>query len=477
MSDERRVPLLPTAESILGDLMRAGDSSLPSMSALRSALDRLAPDEEPAEGAADEATYFGRYRLEEELGRGGAGWVFLAVDRTLNRPVALKVPRPELVASEAVRQLWLHEATAAGRLDHPHIVPVYEAGQVDSLSYIVSAYCPGGTLADWLERHGGRVRPRSAARLVASLADAVSHAHERGILHCDIKPANVLLQFESQSSDRLSKAVAKLADFGLARWMQRPTSTTAGSVPIGTPRYMAPEQAAADERAVGVGTDIHALGVLLFELLTGEPPFAGADRGEMLERIRQEPVSGDRLGAQGVPRDLQAICLKCLAKTPSSRYRSAMELREDLERFLEHRPVSARRLGALARSARWCRRRPALAASLALAAFLGVWGAAGISWYARQADGLAEESTRHELAAQVYADDAARLFNEAQQVLLDLGWVAQESTVWIDQPDGFRAAVRDQVGRRYQQLIAVASESPDPTLRAGAFSVEAAQAS
>ena len=247
-----------------------------------------------------------------------------------------------------MRSRFLTEARAAARLDHPNVVPVYEAGEIGSISYIASAFCEGTTLAGWLRARTEPVPPRLAARLIATLADAVQHAHDRGILHRDLKPGNILLQATARSRpdpnpehDGLD-AIPRITDFGLAKILDEAGCETRSGLPIGSLSYMAPEQAEGRSSAMGPATDVYALGTILYELLVDRTPFRGQSVLETLEQVRSiEPVPPSRLRAK-LPRDIERICLKCLRKDPVGRYAGAGALSEDLSRFTSGRPVFAR---------------------------------------------------------------------------------------------------------------------------------------
>jgi WD40 repeat protein/serine/threonine protein kinase len=336
----------------------------------------------------------GRFRVRRELGRGGYGIVFQAYDPQLGRDVALKVPRAEAVLSPELRERFLREARAAAALDHPNLVPVYDAGEVGPVCYIASAYCPGTTLEAWLKVYAEPAPWQEAASLVATLAEAVHHAHASGVVHRDLKPANILLAsagrdppeepaFSGGSRPPLAAFAPKITDFGLAKFLslepgdgsQFPTQS--GAI-VGTPRYMAPEQAVGSSQAVGQAVDVHALGAILYEVLTGRPPFVAETVLDTLEQVRSaEPLPPSRLRPK-LPRDLETICLKCLQKDPAKRYGRAADLADDLRRFLAGKPIQARPIPAWERVLKWARRRPTAAALVAVSSLASLLLLAGL---------------------------------------------------------------------------------------------------
>jgi WD40 repeat protein len=315
------------------------------------------------------------YEMGELLGRGGMGLVFKAWHKALKRHVALKIVLSGAHAGATERARFRTEAEAVARLHHPGIVQIYEVGEQAGCPYLALEFVSGGSLAQQLD--GAPMPPRRAAQLLLDLARAVQHAHEQGIVHRDLKPANVLLT---------ETGGAKITDFGLAKRIdveQCPTQT--GTV-LGSPSYMAPEQAAGKVRAIGPATDVYALGTILYQLLTGRPPFLAETALETLLQVQfADPVSPSRLQPK-VPRDLVTICLRCLQKEPRQRYVSALALAEDLGRFLEGKPIRARPVGVLARTIKWARRRPAIAAMGAGICLLLALGFAGVTWQWREAE-------------------------------------------------------------------------------------------
>jgi WD40 repeat protein len=354
----------------------------------------------------------GRFQLLRELGRGGCGIVFLALDPVLGRPVALKVPHPEALLHPDLRARFLREAQAAAGLDHPNVVPVYEAGEIGPVCYIAAAYCEGLTLAAWLKQRGEPVPVRTAAALVATLAGAIAYTHGRGVLHRDLKPGNILLTPGRNGEDGLD-FVPRVTDFGLAKLLDAeagPASdgrTRTGMI-VGTPEYMAPEQAEGRHQDAGPHTDVYALGVILYELLTGRAPLVGKSYPDTLRRVvSEEPPPPTRLRSNVHP-DLQTICLKCLRKEPAGRYASAGDLAADLRRFLNGEPIRARPVGRAERAWRWCRRNPASAALALVSAAALLLLLPGALWYhLRLAAARNAEQTANDLAAAARKAEAA----------------------------------------------------------------------
>jgi hypothetical protein len=303
------------------------------------------------------------YELEAVLGRGGMGVVYRARHLRLNRPVALKMLLAGDCAGPSERARFQREAEAVANLRHANIVQVYDVGEQDGRPFFTMEIVEGGSLA---EKLAGVPQPaREAAALVVTLAEAVSAAHQGGIVHRDLKPANVLLTPDD---------TPKISDFGLARRVEGGDRLTQSGIMLGTPSYMAPEQARGRTQALGPPVDIYALGAILYELLTGRPPFQGETAADtVLQVLSQEPVPPARLNPR-VPRDLETICLKCLHKEPERRYASARELADDLGRFVRGEPVAARPVGRPERVVKWMRRNPTVACLSAVAAFALVAG-------------------------------------------------------------------------------------------------------
>jgi hypothetical protein len=386
----------------------------------------------PPPGRLPGPTQLGRFAIERELGRGGFGTVYLAHDPELNRPVALKVPRAEALLDPSAGERLRHEARAAALLDHPNIVPVYESGNVGPVWYVASAYCPGVTLAEWVRHRRRSVPWLDVARTMAAAADAVQHAHERGILHRDLKPANILLTAdlpadgpETWAGRELRELTPKVADFGLSKVTAgvRDAPTRSGTV-LGTPNYMAPEQAEGRVKDVTAATDVYGLGAVLYELLTGRPPFPAGEPLATLRAVSSADPPGPRQIRPDVPRDLELVCLKCLRKEPGGRYPTTAALADDLRRYAGGEPVLARPVGPVERVARWARKRPAAAALAVLVVAIPSALATGASWHNRQLNVALETAEHHkadaEASREAMADAIDDFMLEASVMLQDL---------------------------------------------------------
>jgi WD40 repeat protein/tetratricopeptide (TPR) repeat protein len=290
------------------------------------------------------------YELIEVLGRGGMGVVYKARDRSLKRTVAVKMVRGGGHGDSSELARFRTEAEAVARLQHPNIVQIHEVGEAGGLPYCALEFVDGGNLST---RIGGKpLPPREAARIVESIARGVQLAHSRNVVHRDLKPSNILLTADG---------VPKIADFGLARQLDMDSGATLAGAVLGTPSYMAPEQASGNAHDAGPLADIYAIGAILYECLTGAPPFVGKNAIETMDRVRTQPAAPPSRQQPGIPLDLETICLKCLRKEPEGRYASAAELADDLVRYLDGRPILGRPIGRLERSAKWVRRNPVLA--------------------------------------------------------------------------------------------------------------------
>lgn len=330
------------------------------------------------------------YELLGVVGRGSMGVVYKARQSGLNRLVAIKMIHAGAAACDLDRARFRVEAEAAAALHHPHIVQIYDVGEHENCPYVVLELVEGGTLAQALGRRA--IDPRDAAAVIETLARAIHEAHHRGIIHRDLKPANILLAGREASSRSAEGDPGpppwnpKIGDFGLAKWLEGTIATnrepalfaTITGAILGTPGYMAPEQASGDLAKIGPATDIHALGAILYQSLVRRPPYLAASWIETIEHIRDSPPPSPRKLAPDIPKDLDTICMKCLEKDSRKRYQSALDLADDLRRFQAGETVSARPVGPIKKAGRWARRKPAIAAlsglfALALASLAGVW--------------------------------------------------------------------------------------------------------
>lgn len=338
----------------------------------------------------------GNYAVERELGRGGMGVVYLARQGGVDRQVALKMILFGARASESTHQRFMAEARTIGKFQHEHIVRVYEVGLHEGLPYVSLEFVDGPTLADCLQQE--TLPPREAARILRQIAIGVEYAHKQGVIHRDLKPANILLT---------SEGTAKITDFGLAKELDTDSELSRAGTIVGTPSYMAPEQANAD-RDVGPAADIYGLGAMLYCMLVGRPPFVGENTTEtVMQVLRDEPLAPRKINAN-LPLDLETICLKCLQKERGRRYESAGAVAEDLDRFLRGEPIVARPISRAERLWRWCRRNPRVAFPTAAAACLALCLAIG----GPVATALIYSQQQQTLAAKKQADknaDTARV--------------------------------------------------------------------
>jgi serine/threonine-protein kinase len=400
----------------------------------------------------------GDYELLAEIGRGGMGVVYRARQKSLNRLVAVKRLRGGRPAEETQR--FRNEAPTAAELDHVQIVPVYEVGEHDGQLYFSMKLFEGGSLAEHLDRYVAD--PRAVARLVAEVARAVHHAHQRGVLHRDLKPSNILLDAEGRPH---------VTDFGLAKRVTTEDSLTLSGQLVGTPSYMAPEQAGGKRETLTTAADVYGLGAILYALLVGRPPFRGETVLDTLQQVREKDPQRPRSLNPRVPRDLETICLKCLRKEPAQRYGSAQELADDLEHFLNGEPIQARPMRRLARLARWGRRqRAAVAAAVLVGLIASVLAGANLLWWAQkraeaeqavagylqQAEVLQEQG-RWDEAGQVLAraeerlagGEPASLLHQVRRLRADADWVAELEEAQLSAA----SAGLEQMDRAYEEAF------------------------
>ncbi len=423
-----------------GERARSLPAVAPKPAVPASEMATMPPSSDSAPAPEITGHTFGDYELLEELGRGGMGVVYKARQGKLKRLVALKMILTGEHAAAQDLARFQAEAEAVARLHHPNIVQVYEVGQHAGQPYLALELCPGGTLDRKLA--GTPLPAEEAARLVQAVARAMYAAHQAGVVHRDLKPQNVLLAADGQP---------KVTDFGLAKKLDEQTAHTQTGAILGTPSYMAPEQAAGMGKDVGPPADVYALGAVLYECLTGRPPFKAATHLDTLWQVsHDEPVPPRQLQHK-VPRDLETVCLKCLHKEPGRRYASALELAEDLRRFLAGEPIHARPVGPAERAVKWVRRRPAVAGLAAALVLVAAAGFAGITWKYLEAeqqtrakqDALDEVDQKHKetlrLAADLKAerDQTRRELNRADFALYVNR--IQLSAREAEQKDAFRA--------------------------------------
>jgi serine/threonine protein kinase len=408
-------------------------------SRVRDTREEPRPDVPDGPNELEPADNLGRFEIICKVGRGGYGVVFEAFDPQIKRRIALKVPRPELLVDPNWTERTKREAQLAATLDHPGIVPIYEVGTIGLIPYIASAYCDGESLADWLARHpSGQASVAEAVRLVAQLAQALQHAHNRGILHRDLKPANILLAApEDSDSDEGLFAHPRITDFGLAI---RTDELAQGTSPkAGTPGYMAPELAASQDFA-SIQSDIYSLGAVLHELLLASLPSHESDeQGRLQLRLPEHGMRHD------INRDLRAILKKALNANATDRYQTAGDFSRDLLAYLYQQPVAARPLGKVESFARFCRQRLVTTTISALVAAI-VAGVVGGMWQWRRAE-------RHLLVANQKHANAERSLHQAEQILLELGIAIDDNTFWREHTGAPRHPQVEAASQLYRSVL------------------------
>jgi len=408
---------------------------------------------------------FPEYEVLGEIGRGGMGVVYKARDLKLGRLVALKTIAEGRHASSDLKERFRAEALAAARLRHSNIVVIHAIGDYQGLPYFALEYVEGGSLANRLAR--GPMPNHEAASVVEILARAVHVAHEAGIVHRDLKPSNVLLGADGSP---------KVSDFGLAKLLGSDSGRTLSGQILGTPSYMAPEQAEGHSSQVGPAADVYALGAILYQALTGRPPFLGGSAMETLKLAATTDAVPPRRLRPDVPRDLETICLKCLEKEPPKRYRTALALADDLRHFQQGRPIAARPLGAMGRFGRWCRRNPklaGLAATLALTfalgtpTFLGLWLSASADRARAQSEAenarAINEFLQADLLAQASAHSQARPGTRPDpdlKVRTALDRAAAKIGERFGRQPLLEASIRQTIGQTYYELGIYAQALP-----------------
>jgi hypothetical protein len=425
-ADQDRIDAMAKPLHSGGGVPALPDLALPTVSYRASGS--LTSQERPA---SNNLPVISGYEILEELGRGGMGVVYKATDQRLKRLVALKMIGAGGQAAAADLARFRTEAEAIARFQHPNIVQVHEIGEYEGKPFFSLEFCIEGSLSQ--KTNGIPLPPKDAAQVVETLARAVDYAHQRGVIHRDLKPANVLLQSLSTDTQgrhekdstslcldtSVVQICPKITDFGLAKKLDETGQTATGAI-MGTPSYMSPEQAGGDTKTVGPAADIYALGAILYECLTGRPPFRGSSHMDVIRQVlSDDPVPPSRLQPK-TPRDLETICLKCLQKRPKRRYATAADLADDLRHFLAGEPIRARPVGVLERIWKWAKRKPAAAGFLVmLLVFLGAASALLINAEVRRQTLLVRQQTLEGEIDQTLKE-VARLHMEFGDMLVKL---------------------------------------------------------
>jgi tetratricopeptide (TPR) repeat protein len=399
--------------------------------------------------AGTKVRYVGDYALIGEIARGGMGVVFLARQRSLNRPVAVKMLLAGTLMSDADEQRFRQEAEAAANLDHPNIVPIFEVGRHDGHSYFSMKLIEGGSLAQKLPDFAAD--QRAAARLIAIVARAVHHAHQRGVLHRDLKPSNILLSGGPDTP--IGQLEPHVTDFGLAKRVEGDSELTQSGAILGTPSYMAPEQASGKKGVVTVATDVYGLGAVLYTILAGKPPFQGDSVLETIAQVKDRALDPPSRNGRRIDRDLETICLKCLEKEPGRRYGSAEEVAADLERWLAGIPILARQTGRAEHAWRWCRRNPAVATLTVTVASLLILVLSGLVFSNRTI-------ARERAEAERQRDEASRAVDEMYTEVAEQ-WLEQQAAL-----EPLQRTFLEKALGYYQRFASEVSTDPKVRLKA-----------